>query len=110
MRDLIFKLIMTASLIAGPAWAVQTDMVCEFGQPLSVAGDHRIDNVIHVLWQGRAYQMERVRTTTGAHRFEDVRSGLVWIGIPAKAMLLDSRRGAPVVNDCKVASVGMPRR
>ena len=110
MRDLIRKLIMTASLIAGPAWAIQTDMVCEFGQRLSVAGDHRADNAIQVLWRGRVYQMERVRTSTGAHRFEDLQNGLVWIGIPAKVMLLDSRRGSPVVNDCKVASAGLPQR
>ena len=110
MRNLTFKLFFTASLMAGQAWAVQTDMVCESGQRLSVAGDHRYDNVIQVLWRDRVYQMERVRTSTGAHRFEDMQSGLVWIGIPAKAMLLDSRRGSPVVNDCKVAMAAAPQR
>ena len=110
MRKLISTLIVTASLMGGHALAARTDMVCESGQPMSVTGDHRLDNVIQVIWRGRAYNMERVRTTTGAHRFEDAQSGLVWIGIPAKAMLLDSRRGAPVVNDCKVASAATLRR
>lgn len=109
MRALISTSIVVASL-SGHALAARTDMVCEMGQALSVTGDHRLDNVIEVIWRGRAYTMERVRTSTGAHRFEDTQSGLVWIGIPAKAMMLDSRRGAPVVNDCKVASAPAPRR
>ncbi len=109
MRTLISTFIVMAAL-SGHALAARTDMVCEMGQPMSVAGDHRFDNVIEVIWRGRAYTMERVRTSTGAHRFEDNQSGLVWIGIPAKAMLLDSRRGAPVVNDCKVASAPTLRR
>ena len=29
--------------------------------------------------------MTRIETTTGAHRFENKKAGLVWIGIPAKA-------------------------
>mgnify|MGYP006300239755 CR=1 FL=1 len=110
MRDLMFKFILTASLMTSSAWAVQTDMLCEFGQTLSVAGDHRTDNAIHVLWRGRVYPMERVRTSTGAHRFEHGQSGLVWIDIPTKSMLLDARRGTPVVNDCKVVSKNLPRR
>ena len=109
MRALISTFIVMASL-SGHALAARTDMVCELGQPMSIAGDHRFDNVIEVIWRGRAYTMERVRTSTGAHRFEDMQSGLVWIGIPAKAMLLDSRRGAPVVSDCKVAIATAPRR
>ena len=109
MRALISTFIVVSSL-SSHALAARTDMVCEMGQSLSVTGDHRLDNVIEVIWRGRAYTMERVRTSTGAHRFEDTQSGLVWIGIPAKAMMLDSRRGAPVVNDCKVASAPALRR
>ena len=108
MRALISTSIVIAALSGEAALAARTDMVCEAGQSMSVNGDHRFDNVIEVLFRGRAYTMERVRTSTGAHRFEDMQSGLVWIGIPTKAMLLDSRRGAPVANDCKVAAA--PRR
>lgn len=110
MRNLIIKFILSASLINGYAWAARIDLVCESGQPMSVAGDYRIDNIISVLWGGKVYQMARVRSSTGAHRFEDAQSGLIWIGIPAKAMLLDSRRGAPVVNDCKAGMAERPRR
>ncbi len=110
MRTLRSIAILMAALSGTHALAARTDMLCEMGQPMSVAGDHRLDDVIQVIWRGRAYTMERVRTSTGAHRFEDAQNGLVWIGIPAKAMLLDSRRGAPVVSDCKLASVAVPKR
>jgi hypothetical protein len=110
MRILMSILVVMLSLSGRETLAARTDMVCEFGQPMSIGGDHRLDNVIEVIWRGRAYTMERVRTSTGAHRFEDQQSGLIWISIPAKAMLLDARRGAPVVNDCKVASAPGLRR
>jgi hypothetical protein len=47
--------------------------------------------------------MTRVETSTGAHRFESRRQGLVWIGIPAKGILLDSKKGQQLANDCKSA-------
>lgn len=39
-------------------------------------------------------------TTTGAVRLEDRRSGLVWIQIPAKSMLLNSKAGRREVDGC----------
>lgn len=110
MRTLISILALLVSALSGQASAAKTDMVCESGQPMSVRGDHRFDAVIEVGWRGQLYTMQRVRTTTGANRYEDAQSGLVWISIPAKAMMLDSRRGAPIVNDCKVPGASALRR
>ena len=108
MRYRFFIFIVTASLLSGLAMAGQTDMVCEYGQPMSIAGDHKKDNVIEMIWQGYIYRMERVPTSTGVHRFEHAQSGLVWISIPSKAMLLDRMQGTPVVNDC--VTTGRPKR
>jgi hypothetical protein len=47
--------------------------------------------------------MSRVETTTGAHRFENTKAGFIWIGIPAKGLLLDSRKGLQLANECKTA-------
>jgi len=47
------------------------------------------------------HSMHRVSTTTGAHRFENAKNGLVWIGIPAKGMLLDSKKGKQLANECR---------
>lgn len=90
--------------------AMALDMTCESGKRMAVFGDQNKDNVIELHWGGGAYQMQRVPTTTGAHRFEHSDSGLVWISIPAKAMLLDRKLGAPVANECRTGAIQRQRR
>jgi hypothetical protein len=53
------------------------------------------------------YKLSRVATTTGAQRFENEKSGLVWIDIPAKGMLLDSHHGHQLANECKTTKMAM---
>ncbi len=108
MRATSFFFTLAVSFVAMPAHAL--DMMCEFGQPMSVSGDHHRDNMIELRWRGGAYRMYRVPTSTGAHRFEHLESGLVWISIPAKAMLLDRRIGAPVANECRTGAQGRSLR
>lgn len=74
---------------------------CELGNKLTVYSSASDDQQIALRWNKRLHRMTRVSTTTGAHRFEDVKEGLVWIGIPAKGMLLDSRKGRQLANECK---------
>jgi hypothetical protein len=100
MRYLILIFVVTASLLSGSASAAQTDLICEYGLRMSIAGDHRKDSVIELIWQGYVYRMKRVATSTGVNRFEHPQSGLIWISIPSKAMLLDSQEGSPVVSEC----------
>ena len=100
MRYLILIFVVTASLLSGLANAAQTELMCEYGLRMSIAGDHRRDNVIEMIWQGYVYKMKRVATSTGVNRFEHPQSGLIWISIPSKAMLLDGQEGAPVVSEC----------
>ncbi|RXZ33392.1 hypothetical protein D9O50_14635 [Oxalobacteraceae bacterium CAVE-383] len=57
---------------------------------------------IDLKWKGDNYTMLPVATSTGALRFEDKGSGLVWIQIPAKSMLLNAKLGQQLANDCKV--------
>ena len=102
---LIGSVALTAS-----AGAMALDMMCESGKRMAVFGDQINDSVIELHWGGGAYQMQRVPTTTGAHRFEHSGSGLVWISIPAKAMLLDRKLGAPVANECRTGAIQRPRR
>lgn len=59
-------------------------------------------------WNNRLYGMRRITTESGAERLENRKQGLVFIGIPAKAMLLDSIKGAPLINDCVMASAPNP--
>ena len=88
----------------GQAHSSTADLMCERAQPVFVGGDVVSDNVIELVWRGRSYRMQRVGTTTGAQRFEDPVSRLIWISIPSKSMLLDGGKGEPIVSDCKMAS------
>jgi hypothetical protein len=105
----IAAVIVTITLTAS-ADAMALDMTCESGKRMAVFGDQNNDNVIELHWGGGAYQMQRVPTTTGAHRFEHSGSGLVWISIPAKAMLLDRKLGAPVANECRTGDIQRQNR
>ena len=55
-----------------------------------------------VYWERRNYTMQLVATQTGALRLEDKTSGLTWITIPGKSMLLDTKQGRQLANDCRV--------
>jgi hypothetical protein len=89
---------------AGPLWTRQLiagRFNCELNNQVDIKmgdGQRHID----LTWKGKVYVMLPVATSTGALRFEDRDSGMVWIQIPAKSMLLNSKRGEQVANECKV--------
>jgi len=56
--------------------------------------------VVH--WDRRDYTLRAVNTHSGALRYEDAASGLVWLVIVGKSMLLDTRQGKQLANECKV--------
>ena len=70
------------------------------------AGD---DQHIALKWGKRVHRLTRVTTNTGADRFENHHYGLVWIDIPAKGILLDSKTGHQLANDCKDAEQRAPK-
>jgi hypothetical protein len=76
---------------------------CELGNKLTIYNDANDDQQITLQWNKHLHRMTRVSTTTGAHRFENAANGLVWIGIPAKGMLLDSKKGKQLANECRNA-------
>lgn len=106
MRKLFTSTCLLASVCCGNAHAAPVELLCEMGKSLSVMGDVSRDNVIELGWKGQVVRMQRVSTSTGAQRFEDPASGLIWIGIPEKAMLLDGIKGEPLANGCKVRGGG----
>jgi hypothetical protein len=85
------------------------DYQCELGNKLTVFQNNDDDRHIALKWGKRLHRMDRVDTTTGANRFENHHYGLVWIGIPAKAMLLDSIHGHQLANECKTAAQSEPK-
>lgn len=89
--------------------AAVTDLNCELGNKLTLYRNADDNDHMALRWNQRVHRMTRVSTTTGAHRFENSKFGLIWIGIPAKGMLLDSKRGQQLANECKDAEQLAPK-
>ena len=83
--------------------ATVTNVTCELGNKVTLYRNADDNDHMALRWNQRVHQMTRVSTSTGADRFENTRFGLVWIGIPAKGMLLDAKRGQQLANECKDA-------
>lgn len=79
------------------------DYNCALGDKVTIFSNAEDDKHIALRWNKRLLRLTRVETTTGANRFENRRQGIVWIGIPAKGILLDSRKGQQLANECKSA-------
>lgn len=78
-----------------------TDYACELNNKVTIYHNDADPAHIALRWKKRVHRLDRIGTTTGAMRFENLRYGLVWIGIPAKGMLLDSKLNRQLANECK---------
>lgn len=76
---------------------------CEDGERVHIERDirDRVNYRIHVGWHGRHYRLERDASYSGLPRFEDASSGLVWIDMPSKSLLLDGKDNKPLANECR---------
>ncbi len=78
-----------------------TDFHCELGNTLTIFKNDADNKHIAIRWHQHINRLTRVATTTGANRFENHKTGLVWIGIPSKGLLLDAKKGQQLANECK---------
>jgi len=85
-----------------------TEFDCELGNKITIYKNASDDNHIALRWKKRLHRLNRVGTTTGALRFENPHWGLIWIGIPAKGILLDSKLNRQLANECKNAEQAAP--
>lgn len=85
-----------------------TDYSCELGNKITIYTNEKDDSNIALRWKKRLHRLARVGTTTGALRFENKNYGLVWIGIPSKGILLDSKLNRQLANECKNAEQSKP--
>jgi hypothetical protein len=83
------------------ASSTATEINCELNNKLTIYRNLDDDKHIALRWKKQLLRLNRVETTTGAHRFENRKNGLVWIDIPAKGMLLDAKKGQQLANECK---------
>lgn len=87
-----------------PTWATQLKtgaFSCEMGNKVEIRMEGRVTDGVTLVWKGSNYMMNPVSTSTGAVRLENKGEGLVWIQIPSKSMLLNSKVGQQLANDCR---------
>jgi hypothetical protein len=73
---------------------------CEFKQYVVVERVGAGGGSFRVRHSGRTYNMVPEETSTGAVRLVDQKSGVVWIQIPVKSMLLNHRVGRRIIDAC----------
>ena len=81
---------------------------CELNNKVAIYRNLMDDSHIVLRWQNHLRLMDKVGTTTGAKRYENAKLGLVWIGIPSKGILLDSKQNRQLANECKDAEQAKP--
>ena len=73
---------------------------CEYSQSVDVDPVNGQPGLFKVRFKGVSYTMVPEETTTGAIRLVEHKSGVVWLQIPVKSMLLDTRGGHRLVDRC----------
>nr|WP_316640093.1 hypothetical protein [uncultured Roseateles sp.] len=76
------------------------DAQCEFNQTVKVQPHPQRPGLFQVLFKNQIFTMAPEPTTTGAVRLEDKRNGMMWLQIPTKSMLMNSRIGQRMVDSC----------
>lgn len=73
---------------------------CEFDQAVNVAPVPDKKGHFHVEFKGKTFNMVPEATTTGAVRLEDKKAGMMWLQIANKSMLMNSKIGQRMVDNC----------
>jgi hypothetical protein len=87
---------------------IVAEYACELNNKVTIYTNEKDSGHIALRWKNRLHRLERVGTTTGALRFENTKFGLIWIGIPSKGILLDSKLNRQLANECKNAEQAKP--
>jgi hypothetical protein len=84
--------------IAARVWTGKAD--CESNQHVNVDAIAAHPGHFKVGFKNVSYTMTPEETTTGAVRLEDKKSGVVWLQIPSKSMLMNQKVGQRMVDGC----------
>ncbi len=74
-------------------------MDCEFDQSVDISAGAK-PGYFTVAFKGKKYTLTPEATTTGAVRLEDKKAGIVWLQIANKSMLMNSKVGQRMVDNC----------
>lgn len=73
---------------------------CELNRRVRVTKVSTDQTLAVLRWRKKNYTMRAVTARSGALRYEH-KSGLTWITVVGKSMLLDTRRGKQLANECR---------
>ena len=74
---------------------------CEFDQSIDVEKVHGKRGYFSLAFKGKTYTMVPEATTTGAVRLEDKKAGMMWLQIANKSMLMNTKAGQRMVDNCQ---------
>ncbi len=77
------------------------DYHCEFDQTLNVSANAKAPGYVDVKFKKATYVMKPVVSSTGAIRLEDVTGRTLMVQIATKSMLLDTKLGQRLVDNCQ---------
>ena len=86
--------------LAAAALTYYGDYGCEFQQTINVNTTPNNDGYVDVRLKNQTWTMKPVLSSTGALRLEEVRGQMLMIQIANKSMLLDTKLGQRVVDEC----------
>lgn len=73
---------------------------CEFKQSVNLQPHPKVAGYVDVAWQKQVITMKPVLSSTGALRLEDVTGRTLMIQIGNKSMLMDTKIGQRLVDEC----------
>jgi hypothetical protein len=76
-------------------------MVCELGNSVTVTPDTQAQGSFFVQLRQHRYHMTPVVSATGAIRLEDAQAGAMWLQLPHKSMLMNSKLGQRMADECQ---------
>jgi hypothetical protein len=74
--------------------------LCEFNQSIQIDRHPKTEGYVNVAWNKQLFTMKPVLSSTGALRLEDVTGRTLMIQIANKSMLLDTKLGQRLVDEC----------
>jgi hypothetical protein len=86
--------------LAAAAMAYFGNYECEFDEKVSIDVNRKFDGYLDVVHRKNTWIMKPVLSQTGALRLEDVRGRMLMLQIANKSMLMDTKIGQRVVDNC----------
>jgi hypothetical protein len=76
-------------------------MVCELNNFVTVTPDPQSSTRFIVQMQKHTFHMTPVVSSTGAIRLEDAQAGAMWLQLSNKSMLMNSKLGQRMADECQ---------